>query len=59
MDISRLSPFTYDSATLDPRLIANRDFQVWMHHSTVGYLGKNLSTTPCCTSTFSKITYPI
>ena len=29
MDISRLSPFTYDSTSIDSRLIANRDYQVF------------------------------
>ena len=29
MDISRLSPFTYDNSTIDPRLIANGDYQVF------------------------------
>jgi len=29
MDISRLSPFTFDDNTIDPRLIANRDYQVF------------------------------
>ena len=29
MDISRLSPFTYDNSTIDLRLIVNRDYQVF------------------------------
>ena len=43
-DISKLSAFSYDDSTIDPRLIANKDYQVFDVESILQHTGNDKKT---------------